>query len=156
MSDVRREDFTGNLFTFLVETFEGPPESASAYLDQKAGLFDTLEHLSAAQASQPIAEGAISIAAHVEHIRFYLNVVEQFMSGRTEKVNWEDSWCVQKVTPETWSALKQDLKAAYTSVTKTFESIGKWEDDEVGDSLTIVVHTAYHLGAIRQVVKVIV
>ena len=155
MSDIRREDFTNNLFTFLVETFEGPPKSASAYLDQKAGLFDTLEHLSAAQASHPVAEGATSIAAQVEHVRFYLDVVEQFMSGRTEKVNWEDSWCVQEVTPGMWSALKQDLKAVYTRVTKTFESIDKWEDDGVGDSLAIVVHTAYHLGAIRQMVRVV-
>ncbi len=155
MSDVRREDFTGNLFTFLVETFEGPPKSASAYLDQKAGLFDTLEHLSADRASQPVTEGATSIAAQVEHIRFYMDVLEQFMDGRTEKVDWKDSWGVQKVTPEAWATLKRDLKAAYDSVTEKFESTNEWGDDEVGDRLAIVVHTAYHLGAIRQMVKVI-
>ena len=155
MSDVRREDFVANLFTFLVETFESPPEPSNAYLDQKAGLFDTLEPLSANQASQPVAKGATSIAAHVEHIRFYVDVLEQFMDGRTEKVDWEDSWGVQEVTPEAWAALKRDLKAAYASVVKKFEGVSEWGDDEVGDSLAIVVHTAYHLGAIRQMVKVI-
>ena len=87
MSDIRQEDFVNNLFAFLVETFESPSRSASAYLDQKAGLFDTLEYLSADQASQPIAKGATSIAAQVGHIRFYIDVLEQFMNGRTGKVD---------------------------------------------------------------------
>ena len=155
MADICREDFVNNLFTFLVETFEGPPEPASAYLDRRAGLFDTLGSISAAQASRPVAEGATSIAAQVEHLRYYVEVVEQFMDGRTEKVTWDDSWQVQEVTPEAWSALKRDLKATYDKITKKFEGIDSWEDDEVGDSLAIVVHTAYHLGAIRQMVKVI-
>ena len=120
---IRKEDFVNNLFTFLVETFESPPNSSSAYLDQKAGLFRTLEQLSANQASQPIVEGATSIAAQAEHLRFYLDVIAQFMSGRTEKVDWKDSWQSKEVTPETWSALQRDLKATYEHVTKKFDGI---------------------------------
>ena len=150
------KDFVGNLFTLLVETFESPPRPGSAYLDQKAGLFDTLDTISAEQASRPITEGGTSIAAQVEHTRFYLDAIEQFMNGRTEKVDWQESWQLEQVTPEAWERLKRDLKAAYESVTARFKSIEAWGDDEIGDSMAIVVHTAYHLGAIRQIVRVVV
>ena len=60
---IRKEDFVNNLLTLLVETFESPPGPASTYLDQKAGLFDTLERVSAEQASKPVANGATSIAS---------------------------------------------------------------------------------------------
>ncbi len=150
---IATKDFVDNLFTLLVETFENPPKHM--YLDRKAGLFDTLNVISAEQASRPIAEGGTSIAAQVEHTRFYLDAIEQFMNGRTEKVDWQESWQVEKVTPEAWERLKQDLKVAYESVTTKFKSIEAWGDDEVGDSMAMVVHTAYHLGAIRQMMRVV-
>lgn len=153
---IRTADFVNNLFTLLTETFESPPEASSAYLDQNAGLFTTLERLSAKQASEPATPTGTSVAAQVEHIRFYLDVVEQFMKGRTEKVDWAASWQIQEVTPEAWKKLKGDLNAAYQSVTETFRNIDAWDDDEIGDSLAILVHTTYHLGAIRQIVKVII
>ena len=155
VSNIRKEDFVSNLLTFLVETFESPPGPASTYLDQKAGFFDTLEQISAEQASKPVAQGATSIAAQVEHIRFYIDVVEQFMNGRTQKVHWKDSWQVKEVTPEAWSILKRDFRATYESATERFKTIDAWGDDEVGDSMAVVIHTAYHLGAIRQMVRVL-
>lgn len=156
MSDViRKADFVSNLFTFLVETFESPPKPSSAYLDRKAGFFDTLETISAEQASRPIAKGATSIAAQVEHTRFYLAVIAQFMDGRTEKVDWQESWRVTEVTPEDWTNLKQALKTTYNSLSQRLRSIEVWGDDEVGDSMAIVIHTAYHLGAVRQMVNII-
>jgi hypothetical protein len=36
---------------------------------------------------------------------------------------------------------------------ETLESLETWSDEAVGDSMAIVVHTAYHLGAIRHAVK---
>ena len=152
---IATNDFVDNLFALLVETFESPPRPGSAYLDQKAGLFDTLNAVSAEQASRPVAEGGTSIAAQVEHTRFYLDAIEQFMNGRTEKVNWQESWQVEQVTPEAWERLKQDLKAAYENVTVKLKSTETWGDDEVGDSMAMVVHTAYHLGAIRQMMRVV-
>lgn len=152
---IRREDFTSNLFTFLIETFESPPRPSSTYLDQKTGLFDTLTHVSAEEASKPITQDGTSIAAQVEHTRFYLDMLEQFMGGRTEKVNWQDSWLVKEVTPEAWETLKRDLKGSYERISRRLKGIERWGDDEVGDSMAIVIHTAYHLGAIRQMMRVV-
>jgi hypothetical protein len=138
---IRREDFTSNLFTFLIETFESPPRPSSTYLDQKTGLFDTLSHVSAEEASKPITEDGTSIAAQVEHTRFYLDMLEQFMDGRAEKVNWQDSWLLKEVTPEAWETLKRDLKASYERISRRLKGIETWGDDEVGDGMAIVIHT---------------
>lgn len=151
---LNHEDFTNNLFAFLIETFESPPEPSSLYLNQKAGLFDTLSNLSAEQASKPVA-GGTSLAAQVEHTRFYLDVVKQFIEGRTEKVDWQKSWQVEEVTPKAWAVLQQDLKTTYERVSRMLRGLENWGDDEIGDSMAIVVHTAYHLGAIRQMIKVV-
>lgn len=152
---MRREDLTGNLFAFLVETFESPPNPSSSYLDQKTGLFETLAHVSAEAASRPITETGTSIAAQVNHIRFYLDVLEQFMDGRMERVNWHNSWQVNEVTPEAWESLKGGLQATYRRISEKLKKIERWGDDEVGDSMAIVIHTAYHLGAIRQIMRVV-
>lgn len=150
-----QEDLTSNLFSLLIETFESPPRPSSAYLDQKAGLFDTLSRISAEEASKAVTTGGATIAAHVEHTRFYLDVVLQFMDGRTEKVNWQDGWQTREVTPEAWEALKGDLRATYERVGQRLKRIGTWGDDEIGESMAVVVHTAYHLGAIRQMARVV-
>ena len=43
--------------------------------------------------------------------------------------------------------------AAMGDLVASLESLEVWTDDPIGDSMAIVVHTAYHLGAIRQLLK---
>ena len=151
MKTIAQEDFTNSFFQLLKETFEGPPpEMGSAYLDQGAGLFLTLDQIPAETASISVSPGAPTIAAHCEHVRFYVMALYDFMRGATDKVDWKQSWLVQAVTPAQWNDLKAQLRGAYTTITEHLQSVGAWGDDEVGDAMAILVHTAYHLGAIRQ------
>jgi hypothetical protein len=154
MKTIAQEDFTNSLFQLLKETFEGPPpEKGSAYLDKGAGLFPTLDQVTAEAASTSVRPGAPTIAAHCEHVRFYVMALYDFMRGATDKVDWEQSWTVQAATPAQWCDLKERLRGAYTTVTEHLQSVGAWGDDEVGDAMAILVHTAYHLGAIRQLAR---
>jgi hypothetical protein len=58
---------------------------------------------------------------------------------------------VKTVTPEEWEALKARLKDAYASVLATLKSINNWDgENELGGAPPIAIHTAYHLGEIRQ------
>ncbi len=75
------------------------------------------------------------------------------MRGATNKIDWKQSWLVQTVTPAEWDALKEQLRRAYTTITEHLQSVGAWGDPEVGNGMAIIVHTAYHLGAIRQLVR---
>ncbi len=152
---IENKDFTNNLFQLLKEFFESPPTTGAACLDQKTGLFDTLNHLSAEQASKRISD-APSIAAHCEHIRFYQDIFLGGLKGKSYgKIDWKQSWLVQSVTEGEWQALKEKLRAQYQELTQLLESFETWDDYRVGDPMAILAHTAYHLGAIRQLVRLV-
>ena len=154
MQTMAQEVFTSTYFQLLGETFDGPPpEEGSAYLDKGAGLFQTLERLAAEEASTAVGPGAPTIAGHCEHVRFYLVALHEFMRGATDKVDWKQSWRVQAVTAEEWNAAREGLRQAYTTATDHLRSVVRWGDSEVSDGMAILVHTAYHLGAIRQLVR---
>jgi hypothetical protein len=154
MKTITQEDYTNSLFQLLRETFEGPPVGApSAYLDQGAGLFQTLDALTAEAASARPWPAAATVASHCEHARFYVHALLDFMGGATAKVDWGQSWLVQSVTPDEWERLRADLRASYETLTGRLRAVESWGDEEVGDAMAILVHTAYHLGAVRQLAR---
>ena len=156
MGTIVEEDFTGSLFTLLKETFEGPPpQTASAYLDQGGGLFQTIENVTAEESSRAVKAGAPTIAAHCAHARFYVSVLHRYMQGPLENVDWKQNWLVQTASDAEWEALKAELREAYASVNEALRSVESWGERPVGAALAIVAHTAYHLGAVRQLVRMV-
>lgn len=154
MSDVAEKDFTESLFTLLRETFEGPPPAtASAYLDQGAGLFQTVGQLTAEDASRAQGPGATTVAAHCAHAKFYLDVLRRYMRGSDEQADWKQSWLVREVGPEEWESLKSELRASYAAVADLLRSVETWDERSVGGAMAVVAHTAYHLGAVRQLAR---
>lgn len=149
-----RELFTKELFAVLDETFESVQ---GIYLDKGTSLFETLETITAEEASRPVSARCASIAGQVDHVRFYLQVLQGYMQHtQVGKVDWQESWRVTSVTSEEWDALKQQLRAAHQSVLALMQSFDTWEgEDEFAGALAITVHTAYHLGEIRQALCVI-
>ena len=141
--------FTKALSGLLTETFE---QVHSIYLDPGTSLFETLETISAEEASRPVSATCASIAAQVEHVRFYLAVLARYARGeQVGKIDWADSWQLQQVTPDGWDALKGRLRAAHRDILAIVADETTWQnEDAIGGSLAIVVHTAYHLGEIRQ------
>jgi hypothetical protein len=157
---MEQKDFTNNLFQLLQEFFESPPASGAACLDQKTGLFDTLNGLTAEQASsRPASSPSISapsIAAHCEHVRFYNNLLLSDLKGeQIGKVDWNQTWLLQTVTAEEWATLQAALKNQYQEMIRLLEFTTSWNDDSVGIPMAILAHTAYHLGAIRQLVRLV-
>ncbi len=154
MGTIVEEDFTGNLFSILKETFEGPPpQTASAFLDQGCGLFQTVEEVSAEDASRPARPGGTTIAAHCAHMKFYLDVLHRYLLGPIEPADWKQSWLVQTVGPEEWESLRRELREAYDTISEALRSVEGWGGRPVGVGLAVVAHTAYHLGAVRQLLR---
>jgi len=152
MDTIKKADFLKDVLIILRETFEGSPEGqGSAYLDRGVGIFATLEKLSAADVSREI--GDTTIAAHTEHAKFYLDRICAFIKGRTEKVNWEQSWLIETVNETEWNFLREGMRKSYEAVLRCFAEIENWNEDNIGDAVAIIAHTAYHLGAIRQIMK---
>lgn len=136
----------------LRETFEGSPEGQpSAYLDRGIGLLSTIEAVSATGASADF-EGT-TIAAQTEHAKFYLDRLCEFINGRSEGVNWDDSWLIEEVNDDEWTALRSSVSRAYENCLQCLASPREWNQMQVGMAIGLVAHTAYHLGAIRQIAK---
>jgi hypothetical protein len=142
------------LFAILEETFE---QVQGIYLDRGTSLFETLATITAAEASQPISSQCASIAAQVFHVRYYLAVLSGYMRQQPpESVDWPASWRVTTVSPEEWDDLRQSLCDSYQQVRQLCQSFEAWDGDEdISGALAIVVHTAYHLGEIRQALGVL-
>ena len=155
-SVIKTEDFTTNYFAILEESFESPPTNGNFYLDKQTGWFHTLESLSADQASQVFPGGSTTIAGQVNHAKFYLESLKSYLNGEpTRTINWQDSWQVHEVDSEVWNRLKRTFRAAYENVKAVLKNKEKWDDDSVCDALAILVHSAYHLGAVRQMVQAV-
>ena len=69
-----------------------------------------------------------------------------------EDADWGAIWrTVQVVTPEEWAVLKQQLEQTYRRISTMLHGLDSWDDEvSIGGALAIVVHSAYHLGEIRQ------
>lgn len=150
MSDpIQSDAFRNTLFALLDETFEN---HHGIYLDRDTGLFRTLESVSAQEASIPVGGKCATLAAQVAHVTFYLEVLERYVVQHdTSRVDWGEVWrTVSAVTPEEWSVLKSRLEATYRRIFNIFQDYPTWDEDSMGGSLACVVHTAYHLGEIRQ------
>jgi hypothetical protein len=152
---IATDSFKKELFDLLEETFE---RVQGIYLDRGTSFFETLETISAEEASRPVSAKCASIAAQVEHVRFYLQVLlEGCLQKKTvDNVDWEESWRLEKVTPDEWEALKKELRETHQHVLAAMKNLAVWEgEDDIGASLAILAHTAYHLGEIRQALCVV-
>ncbi len=145
-----QEIFIRDLFDILEETFE---THHGVFLDKGTTLLETLDEISAQEASLSIGNGCASIAAKVEHVIYYLEVLGQVIEGKNPaKVNWNEIWeKVGAVTPTEWEGLKSRLRSAYQQSTLQLRTEDVWEqEDAIGGAMAILAHTAYHLGEIRQ------
>src|SRR6478752_7887642 len=152
MDTIPKQQFAASIAYLLRETFEGSPEGQpSAYLDRGIGIFSTLDGLSAADASREFT--GTTVAAQTEHAKFYLDRLCEFIGGRTERVNWEDSWLIETVNEDEWTALRTTIRTAYENALKCLAATDSWDTQKAGMAIGLVAHTAYHLGAVRQIVK---
>lgn len=141
--------FKNNLLQVMTETFETP---MGIYLDPKTSLFQTLDTVSAEEASIPVGGKCASLAAQVAHVTFFIESFERFaLQGDDSPRDWGLIWrTVEKVTPHEWEEYRSKLRGAYERMMKLFNENPAWSEDSIRGALSIVVHSAYHLGEIRQ------
>jgi hypothetical protein len=143
--------FAKESLQLLKETFEGPePTGPSAFLNKGTGLFQTIDGMSAGVASSQARPDGSTIAAHTEHIRFYVDVHYKLLLGWRDKIDWDESWRIKTVKTAQWDTLRQDLRRAYSTIVEHLQRVNDWGEDEISIAMAIIAHTAYHLGAIRQ------
>ena len=149
------ERFREPLLKCLEETFS---KVQGIYLDKGTTLFETLESVTAQQASEKIGPNSATIAAQVEHLRFYLDVLDDYMlTNEVVTVNWRQIWeTVSTVTPDEWDNIKARLQESHAKVMSRINALDEWDGPyDVDGAMSILTHTAYHLGGIRATLGVI-
>jgi hypothetical protein len=154
-TQIQTDAFTGALYALLEETFDNVQ---GFYLDGGTSLFETLATVSAAEASVPVGGRCATLAAQVKHIAFYLDVIVQNVRLQEYlKVDWGKIWReTSAVTPEEWEKIKADLRISYAGIRALIAETSDWSGEQtLGGAIATVVHTAYHLGEIRQALCII-
>src|SRR5688500_12178216 len=149
---MRTDSFAATLHTLFNELVNGAVPSGGFMLNPgDAGLLRSLDGISAQAASSPTPTGA-SIAAHVDHVRYGLSLMNRWSQGENpfDAANWSDSWRKTAVSDQEWRARISELRAEATrwlGVVRTPRNVNQVELNGVVGS---IAHLAYHLGAIRQ------
>jgi hypothetical protein len=149
-TQIQTDHFTGALYALLDETFDNVH---GYFLDQGTSMFETLATISAEEASVPVGGKCATLAAQVKHVAFYLDVLEKSLrTGQFESQDWDKIWReTAAVTPDEWAGLKSSLRDSYDRVKACIDDTTEWSNEEqIGSVIGTVVHTAYHLGEIRQ------
>jgi hypothetical protein len=123
------------------------------FLDKNTSLFETLDGITAEQASIPVGGKCATLAAQVAHVTFYLEVIEGYIQHKDlGTVDWGEIWRrVHGVSAAEWSTYRDQLRAAHQRVIALLEGVQDWNAERpLGGALAVLAHTAYHLGEIRQ------
>ncbi len=144
------EHFKSALYGLLDEAFDNVH---GLFLDKGTSLYETLATVSAAEASIPVGGQCATLAAQVRHVDFYLDVLERNVrTQRFEPVDWGKVWReTTAVTPDEWQAIQDSLRASYNRFKALIADTNDWPSEfEITGAIAAIVHTAYHLGEIRQ------
>ncbi len=147
---MQSDQFSQALLGLLDETFDNVQ---GIFLDKGTSLFETLATISAQEASLPVGGQCATLAAQVKHVAFYLDVTENSVrTQRYERQDWGKIWReTSSVTAEEWEASKLALRESYDRIKALVNDTHEWPSAyEIGGAIAVIVHTAYHLGEIRQ------
>ncbi len=147
--------FLRALDNLLVEIFDGPPGNEAYLLNPgDPGLLRQLGSVDAAAASARPMPGKTTIAAHVDHVRYGLSLLNRWAGGEANPwagADWEASWKRTAVTEEEWRSLRAELRREAEKWRGHLVGRSEWDDVTAAGALSIAAHTAYHFGAIRQI-----
>jgi hypothetical protein len=142
------------LVKILGEVIDGPePEAAWLLNAGDPGMLRALERLSATEASAAPPNGGASIAAHVDHVRYGLQLLNRWSKGENPfaGADWAASWKRTAVSEAEWAARREELRREAYAWREALKSPRDMSGFELTGVVGSLAHLAYHLGAIRQI-----
>lgn len=144
-----------SLSLLFAELTDGPASDAAYMLNRgDPGLLRSVDSLSAEAASTSPVPGAASIAAHVDHVCYGLELMNRWSDGEADpwsSADWTASWRRTTVTEREWTGLRERLRQATGRWRKALQAPRKMSALELNGVIASIAHLAYHLGAIRQI-----
>lgn len=139
--------------TLFAELIDGASQSEAYILNRNdPGLLRSLDKLSSTAASKLTANGS-SIAAHVDHLRYGLSLMNRWAAGENpfDDADWSGSWRKTRVSAVEWKQLRDqfaDEAHRWLEALRKPREIGQTDMNSVVGS---IAHLAYHVAAIRQI-----
>lgn len=148
-------DHYESLLLLMREVFEGKPADVPGtwFVEGREALLETFREVTPEQASSDFGRGISSIAAHLEHTRYYLAQSNGWARGEQPVADWPGSWRLQTVSAEEWSGLRQSLTAEYQEFLSHLARKPDLDQDSATGAVANLAHAAFHLGAVRQLIK---
>jgi hypothetical protein len=150
--------FQRALSKLLIEIFDGPPGDEAYLLNPgDPGLLRQLDSISALAASTRPLPGRATIAAHADHVLYGLTLLNRWAAGEADPwadADWEASWRRTAVDDDQWRTLREQLRGAVQIWQRAVAARTEWDDIAAAGSMASAAHTAYHLGAIRQILAI--
>jgi hypothetical protein len=147
--------FQRALGKLLIEIFDGPPGNEAYLLNPgDSGLLRQLDSIDARAASTRPMPGKTTIAAHVDHVHYGFTLLNRWAAGEANPfadADWNASWQRTTVSDDQWRALRDNLRRQAETWRKAVAARSEWDDVSAAGALSSAAHTAYHLGAIRQI-----
>jgi hypothetical protein len=139
----------------LREVFDGPPANEAYILNPgDPGLLGQLDTLDAAAASARPMPGRTTIAGHVNHVLYGLTLLNRWAGGEPypwADADWDEAWKTTAVTIEQWKTLRETFRREAANWQRSYAARREWDDISAACAIASLAHTAYHLGAIRQI-----
>ncbi len=141
--------------TLLSEIVDGASSNGGFVLNHDdRGLLRSLDQLTAAQASRIPPGGGSSVAAHVDHLRYGIGLLNRWGDGEKNPFadsDYSASWKRTAVTEPEWAALRDGLRRELERWAVVVRQPREMDETESTAMIGSVVHLAYHVGAIRQI-----
>jgi hypothetical protein len=150
---IRTDDFAATLATLFSELVVGAPAAGGYMLNPgDEGLLRSLDRLPAAAASALMPTGS-SIAAHVDHLRYGLSLMNRWNAGENpfKDADWSASWKKSTVSDAEWQTLRGGLRLEADRWLTALQTPREVQEIELNGMIGSIAHLAYHLGAIRQI-----
>ena len=146
----------GHLFSELVD---GVTSSRGGFMLNTGdiGMLRSLDKLSAADASHATNGGA-TIAAHVQHVRYGLSLMNQWgAEGGNPFANakWDEAWKISSVNDAQWAEIRNGFRDEVRRWLEVLKTPRELAGIEFTGMVSSIAHLAYHLGAIRQIDKAV-
>ncbi len=154
---MQTDNITRSLTTLFSELADGAkaPAGGNFILNSgDVGLLASLDKLSAADASRSVHGGA-TIAAHAEHERYGLSLMNRWASeggNPFADARWDEAWKISTVDEEQWSEIRNGLRDEAHRWLEVLGSPREVRSVELSGMIGSIAHFAYHLGAMRQIV----
>jgi hypothetical protein len=118
------------------------------------GLLASLDLLSAADASRSSQQGG-TIAAHAEHLRYALSLMNRWAregGNPFAGARWYEAWETDVVDEVRWGEIRAGLRHEIVQWKEALRTPRELPPIVAGGMTGSVVHLAYHMGAMRQIV----